>query len=505
MVHLPKMAPTPAQAQSLYRIAGVLLFAALLLVSTVALLRQNAALAQPSFSPSTRSGHLTINAAGNPMPRIQCAQGYTATVYAEGLSSPDGLAFSSAGVLHVAEETAGRVSQVGPTGRITPVITGLTSPEGIAFDDAGNLYVVEDTQAGRLVRRSANGVTTALATDLDAPEGVVWTSADTLYVTESNMQFVTSPADFRARIAAVSSSGVVTRIITSTPIISGTDVTFWSYAGLTMGPDGLLYVTNETSGREITRTVVVLPGVLTVTFTLSTTDSIFAVDPAGGWTLFTSNLVSPEGLRFSANGEFPLYAAEEDVGGGTGRLSRVESDGRHAPLCTGFSNIEDVAVDREGWLYVSEDTTGLIILIKPVVQYGLTVTPTTDARSGDRGATVTYTLQVTNVGNTSDTLNVRASGYSWTTTADPTTVGPLLAGADADVVVRVTIPTSARGGATDVATVTVTSRGDDMVMATATLTTTAREYEVFLPLIARDSLQTRQAHPVGLSLRPSGR
>jgi glucose/arabinose dehydrogenase len=344
-------------------------FAALLLLLAVAPPRQSVALTQPGFGPhpgptAARSVTPTTYAVGSPLPRIQCTPGHTATVYAEGLSSPDGLAFSPAGVLHVAEETAGRVSQIGPTGQFTPVIAGLTSPEGIAFDDTGNLYVVEDVQAGRLVKRSSDGVTTTLATDLDAPEGVVWASDDRLHVTESNMQFVTDPADLRTRIAAVSSPGAVTRIITNTPTIHGTNVTFWSYAGLTVGPDGLLYVTNEISGQEITQTIVVIPGILTTTLTLSTTDSIFIVDPAtGDRTLFASGLVAPEGLRFSAHGEFPLYVAEEDVGGDAGRLNRIESDGSHTPLCTGFFNIEDVAVDQKGWLYVSEDTSGLVILV----------------------------------------------------------------------------------------------------------------------------------------------
>jgi len=430
---------------------------------------------------------------GDPLPRIQCPQGYTATVYAEGLSSPDGLAFSPAGILHVAEETAGRVSQVGPTGRITPVITGLTSPEGIAFDDTGNLYVVEDVQAGRLVRRGSNGVVTTLATDLDAPEGVAWAADDILYVTESNMQFVTNPVHLQTRIAAVSPSGVVTRVITNTPALIGTDVVFWSHAGLATGPDGLLYVTNEISGREITHTVVVTPGVLTVTLTLYTTDSVFAVDPAAGSrSLLASDLVSPEGLHFSANGDFPLYVAEEDVGDGHGRLSRVESDGSHTPLCTGFFNIEDVTADQKGWLYVSEDTSGLVILIKPTAQYGLTVTPATDARSGDPGARVTYTLRVTNTGTISDTFDVHASGYRWTTTLNPTTVGPLAAGRSADMVVTVTVPTSAAGGTTDVTAATVTSQGDDTVTATSILTTTARRHRIFLPLITKQLLGLMQ-------------
>jgi uncharacterized membrane protein len=414
-----------------------------------------------------------VTAVGAPLPRIQCTHAYTAIVYAEGLSSPDGLAFSPAGILHVAEEAAGRVSRIGPTGRSTPVITGLVSPEGIAFDDTGNLYVVEDVPAGRLVKMATDGVTTTLATGLEAPEGVVWASDGTLYVTESNLQFVTDPRDLRTRIAAVSPSGVVTRVITSTPTIHGTDVTFWSYAGLALGPDGLLYVTNEISGREITRTVVVIPNALTLTFSLSTTDSIFSVGPAAGdRTLFSRYLVSPEGLRFSATGEFPLYVAEEDVGGGAGRLSWVAPDGSQASLCTGFLTIEDVAVDRRGWLYVSEDASGLIVLIKPTARYDLTATLATDAGSGDPGATVTYTLQVTNTGNVSDTFDVAASRHTWPTTA-PASVGPLAAGGGTTVDVTVDIPPSTAGGITDTATVTVASQGDSSQVATVTLTTTA--------------------------------
>jgi len=117
-MHLTKIASTPTPVRSLYRTIVVLFFAALLLLFTVGLLRQSIALAQPGFSlnlgptipTTTRSVALTTNDVGASLPRIQCEQGYTATVYAEGLSSPDGLAFGPAGALHVAEETAGRVS-----------------------------------------------------------------------------------------------------------------------------------------------------------------------------------------------------------------------------------------------------------------------------------------------------------------------------------------------------------------------------------------------------------
>jgi alkaline phosphatase len=299
------------------------------------------------FVPLMLLGLLSAEASadvGEPLPRIQCLEIYTATIYAEGLSSPDGLAFSPDGVLYVAEEAGGQVSRVEPYGSVTPVLSNLNHPEGIAFDDAGTLYVVEDvptstldSRMGRLMKMTVEGVTTTLATNLDAPEGVVWASDGTLYVTESNVQFTDNPSQYRTRVTAVSSTGEVTRILTNTLL--------WSYSGITLGPDGLLYVNNEASGTVLT-------------------DSIYVVDPStGARALLASDLVDPEGLRFSADGNFPLYVVEEDIGGGAGRLSRVEADGSHVPFCTGFYNIEDVVVDQWGRLYVSEDTTGSIIRI----------------------------------------------------------------------------------------------------------------------------------------------
>ena len=208
--------------------------------------------------------------------------------------------------------------------------------QGIAFDTDGNLYVVEDVQNGRLLQVAPGGGTTELATGLDAPEGVVWASDGATYITESNVQF--DPLNLQTQVTAVVSPSVT---VLTTDTLS-------SYAGITLGTDGLLYVTNELSGAGV-----------------GTDDSIFTVDPATGErTLFATGLIRPEGLRFAANGGFPLYVAEEDTGGGTGRLSRVEADGSHTPFCTGFGTIEDVAVDDSGRLYVSEDSTGYIIVIE---------------------------------------------------------------------------------------------------------------------------------------------
>jgi DNA-binding beta-propeller fold protein YncE len=179
---------------------------------------------------------------------------------------------------------------------------------------------------------------------LDAPEGVVWRAADdTLYITESTAQFTSFPPDPpQTHVTAIASlGGPATRLHTDT----------WSsYAGITLGPDGLLYVTNEASG-------------------LIGNASVLTVDPASGTaSSFVSDLVSPEGLRFRGEG-FPLYVVEEDVGDGGGRVSRIDAGGNHAPFCTGFQTIEDVVVDRDGRIYVSEDGSGSIIRIEPAPQW----------------------------------------------------------------------------------------------------------------------------------------
>ncbi len=202
-----------------------------------------------------------VYAAGEPVPRVICPAGYTVTVYADGLSSPDGLTFSPDGQLYVAEETAGQVSRIDSVGIVVPVLTGLASPEGIAFDAAGNLYVVEDVQNGRLLKMPPGATTIPLATGLDAPESVTVASDNTIYLTESNIQF-SSPFSFQTGVTAVS-GGNATSV--------RTDALFWSYSGIAPGPGGLLYVTNEASGT-------------------GTHDSIFTIVPAtGSRTLFTKD------------------------------------------------------------------------------------------------------------------------------------------------------------------------------------------------------------------------
>ncbi len=274
---------------------------------------------------------------GDPIPRINLPSGWVATIYAEGLSSPDGLALSPDGCVFFAEETAGCVSFVSSNGQVCLYVGGFSNPEGITFDSEGTLYVVEDTQNGSLFSVSAKGKIEIL-TDLDAPEGVTINQAGNILITESNVQFTGSPFDYRTSISEVNPDGTTEEIQYSQYM--------WSYSGITTDSEGFIYVCNEASGT-------------------GTTNSVFKINPSTGVrTLFVSNLIACEGLRFGPSGTFPLYVVEEDLGSGNGQLSIVSSDGSHEPFATGFYNIEDVLVDNSEKIYVTEDTTGMVILLE---------------------------------------------------------------------------------------------------------------------------------------------
>lgn len=331
-------------------------------------------------SPSFSQSDSPFLAVGDPLPRVSCLSGYSATIYADGLTAPDGLAFSPDGVLHVAQETIGQVSQIASNGVVTAVIQGLDSPEGITFDERGNLYVVEDKPMGRLIQHQSNGLTTTIATGLESPEGVIWTAngsdnQGTLYLTEQILEkgltvSSTNATDYQTYVTMVPlSSGIKTRILTTTAIITPTifppnvEALFWSYSGIAYGPDNLIYLANELAGQA-TETEILFNNI-PVPFKANTTDSIFTINPNTPTAQigFTRGLTVVEGIRFSADGNFPLYAVEENSATTKGRLVQMNEQGEITVICTNFEGLEDVVQDDMNNLYVSEDGTGLVIKI----------------------------------------------------------------------------------------------------------------------------------------------
>jgi PKD repeat protein len=121
-------------------------------------------------------------------------------------------------------------------------------------------------------------------------------------------------------------------------------------------------------------------------------------------------------------------------------------------------------------VYGEDVCTGTVEIFESF--YGVMLAPSTDTTSGTPGATVTYTLQVTNTGNTVDTLTMTMSGNDWTTEV-VTTVGPLASGESADVAVVVHIPAGANEGDSDTVTIAATSQGNPAESDGSVLTTTA--------------------------------
>jgi len=111
------------------------------------------------------------------------------------------------------------------------------------------------------------------------------------------------------------------------------------------------------------------------------------------------------------------------------------------------------------------------------------LTPETAAQSGNPGADVSYTLTVENTGDLEDTFDISVAGI-WPAVPSLTEI-TVPAGGTNTFTVTVSVPAGALAGASDAATVTITSQADDTATDSSTLTTTAYLLKVYLPLIVK--------------------
>jgi FtsP/CotA-like multicopper oxidase with cupredoxin domain len=238
--------------------------------------------------------------------------------------------------------------------------------------------------------------------------------------------------------------------------------------------DHTIYVHGRDSsgnwGPMGTTTLTIDEGLPTVTATAVTPN------PTGGAANVTLTAIASDADSTITNAE---WFVDTDPGPSNG-----------TPMGISFNGVDwdlSATINVTGWpvgnylLYVrARDAAGSWSLTDSVVLnvndetpfYGISLGPAADAKQGTPGATISYVLDVTNTGNTSDTYIVSIAGNGWVTTF-PASVGPLAAGASAQMVVDVTISGIAIGGDNDTVTVTVTSQGDGGQSAASTLTTTA--------------------------------
>lgn len=239
-------------------------------------------------------------------------------VFAEGLHSPDGLAFFPEGTVYVAEETAGRVSGITSGGTIFSVLEDLSSPEGIAWDPSFGILVVEDVPQGRLIS-SAKGV---LQESIPNPEGVTVANDGTIYYTWARHG---GPSG----ICAWDPNGPDS--ILTLPV-------GFMLSGMIQGPDLMLYACIETP--LVSRFV-----------------SVIQVHPAtGDWLPYAAGIPSAEGLRFSPDGETLMVASES-----TGQVVEIDHHGNVSICLEVGSSIEDILFLPDGSMLVSSDETGEIL------------------------------------------------------------------------------------------------------------------------------------------------
>jgi hypothetical protein len=103
--------------------------------------------------------------------------------------------------------------------------------------------------------------------------------------------------------------------------------------------------------------------------------------------------------------------------------------------------------------------------------YGVDVSGDMEA-TGLPGDTITYTLTVTNLGNTADTFDLALGSFVFPTSLSTSVIGPLGPGAAAIVDVIVEIPAESLPGDYDAVTVSATSQTDPTATDGSVLTTT---------------------------------
>lgn len=136
---------------------------------------------------------------------------------------------------------------------------------------------------------------------------------------------------------------------------------------------------------------------------------------------------------------------------------------------------------------VSDDT---LLTTTATAVYGVSIHSDQTTLSGTVGTVVTYTLQISNTGNTTDTFSLSAANDNgWLSDFSASSI-MLAAGDSGTVLVTVHVPADAVDGEMNVTTVTAVSDNNPAVTGNVTLATTATTtttliYPIYLPTILK--------------------
>ena len=237
---------------------------------------------------------------------------------ATGLHQVDNPVFDREGNLYVTfSGSRGQQSPVSlfivrPDGSREPFVSDLPNPTSMAFDSAGSLYVSSRFD-GSVYRVDRQGGVTPFATDLGVACGIAFGPGGDLFV-----------GDRSGSILRVH-DGAATQFASLPASVAAFHLAF--------GPDEFLYVTAPT---------------------LSATDCVYRVSPAGVVERFAEGFGRPQGLAFDAQSR--LYVVDALAGeSGLYRL-HVDDPRRREQVVAGGSLIGLAFDPRGGLVLASSDT-----------------------------------------------------------------------------------------------------------------------------------------------------
>ncbi len=260
-------------------------------------------------------------------------------------------------------------------------------PFGIAHDVAGNFYVTDQlgntvrkiTAQGRVITLAGNGRPNSVdgtgnAAGFEAPSGIVQDPLGNLYVTDNGSGL----------IRKVTPAGVVTTIAGNNMGFTETDgkgiaASFYNPVGITIDPQGNLYVADQGSGR-IRK--------IDTGYNVTTIAGHSPGYADGRGTVASFN--GPSGITIDAQGN--LFVCDNynrrirkitpqlDVTTIAGSSSPGSFDGVGA--AAGFAGVADIKTDNKGNLYVTEN--GTVSKIRKINAQGVV---TTIAGTGTSGYT----------------------------------------------------------------------------------------------------------------------
>ncbi|HEV2319723.1 MAG TPA: PEP-CTERM sorting domain-containing protein [Verrucomicrobiae bacterium] len=277
----PRAGNTPSEF-----LAGVSCRSALILATTLA-----GARADTLFTSEFYQGNIA---------EINTANG-SVSIFASGLSNPEGLAFDKSGNLFVAMQSSGVIDRISPSGTVTPIVSGLNYYlSGLTIDSAGDIYVGANVYAGTfsadILKFSPSG---ALLSTWSWPVG------------GGPLQPTGLAFDGNGNLLVTDYSGNALYSVSPTGVASELTSEGVNPLGLAFDAQGNLFIANRSSGTIAERT------------------------PEGTLSTFATGVNDPAGLAFDSAGN--LYVANSPNGGTGTTITEITPNGTQSIFATGLN------------------------------------------------------------------------------------------------------------------------------------------------------------------------